>query len=64
MWGFVGLSALVLGLVVLVLVGIRHVGSLGRSGVLFWQYLATVALRLVVVGFRCMIHVVQELAFF
>jgi hypothetical protein len=44
-----------------VLVGIGHVGFLGRSGVLSWQYLATVALKLVVVGSRYMTHVVWGL---
>jgi hypothetical protein len=59
-WGFVGLSVLGLGWVVPIFVGIGHAEFLGRSGVPFWQYLATVASRLVVVGSGCMIHVVGE----
>jgi hypothetical protein len=64
MWGFAGLSALVLELVALVLVGIGCVGFLRRFGVPFWWYLAIVASRLVVVGSGCMTCVVQGLTLF
>jgi hypothetical protein len=63
-WGFVGLSALVLGWVVPVFVGIGHAGFLRRSDVPFWQYLAIVASRLVVVGSGCMIPVVGGVVLF
>jgi hypothetical protein len=64
MWGFVGLSVLVLGLVVLNFIGIGHVGSPGKSGVPSLRYLATVALRLVVAGSGCMIRVVEGVVLF